>query len=144
MGKNEPARIRSALDQLGAQRIARSCSRAAASGRCVLRRGEVDEIRLFIAPIVVGGSSARDPLEGEGAERIAEATHALRLDVERIGDDVLLSARIRSGSRVHRLVADLGSVVALEATGDGVRLRVGSASRASCARATRSRSTASA
>ena len=43
----------------------------------------------------VGGSSARDPLEGEGAQRIAEATHALRLDVERIGDDVLLSARIR-------------------------------------------------
>ena len=60
-----------------------------------LDAGEVDEIRLFIAPVVVGGSNARDPLEGEGAERIAEAIRALRLDVERIGDDVLISARMR-------------------------------------------------
>ena len=46
-------------------------------------------------PVVVGGSNARDPLEGEGVERIAEATRALALDVERIGDDVLISARLR-------------------------------------------------
>jgi diaminohydroxyphosphoribosylaminopyrimidine deaminase/5-amino-6-(5-phosphoribosylamino)uracil reductase len=43
----------------------------------------------------VGGASARDPLEGEGVERIAQATRALALDVERIGDDVLLRARLR-------------------------------------------------
>ena len=60
-----------------------------------LDAGEVDEIRLFLAPVVVGGSNARDPLEGEGVERIAEATRALALDVERIADDVLISARLR-------------------------------------------------
>jgi diaminohydroxyphosphoribosylaminopyrimidine deaminase/5-amino-6-(5-phosphoribosylamino)uracil reductase len=95
-GENEPARIRSALDQLGAQGVTSILLEGGPHlAGAFFDAGEVDEIRLFIAPIVVGGSSARDPLEGEGAERIAEATHALRLDVERIGDDVLLSARIR-------------------------------------------------
>jgi diaminohydroxyphosphoribosylaminopyrimidine deaminase / 5-amino-6-(5-phosphoribosylamino)uracil reductase len=44
---------------------------------------------------VLGGSSARDPLEGEGVERIAQATRALAMQVERVGEDVLLSARLR-------------------------------------------------
>ena len=57
--------------------------------------GEVDEIRLFVAPVVLGGSHARDPLEGEGVERIAEATRALTLECERVAEDVLISARIR-------------------------------------------------
>ena len=52
-------------------------------------------MRLFIAPIVVGARRARDPLEGAGAERIAHAARALELDCERVGDDVLLSARMR-------------------------------------------------
>jgi diaminohydroxyphosphoribosylaminopyrimidine deaminase/5-amino-6-(5-phosphoribosylamino)uracil reductase len=44
---------------------------------------------------VLGGSHARDPLEGEGVERIAEATRALTLDCERVADDVLVSARMK-------------------------------------------------
>ena len=95
-GENEPARIRSALDQLGAKGITSILLEGGPHlAGAFFDAGEVDEIRLFIAPVVVGSSSARDPLEGEGAERIAEATRALHLDVERIGDDVLLSARIR-------------------------------------------------
>ena len=74
----------------------RCCSRAGRSSPgAFLDAGEIDELRLFIAPIVLGGSNARDPLEGEGVERIAEATRALAIDVERIGDDVLISARLR-------------------------------------------------
>ena len=60
-----------------------------------LDAGEVDEIRLFVAPVVVGGSAARDPLEGEGVERIAEAARALTLECQRVADDVLISARMR-------------------------------------------------
>jgi diaminohydroxyphosphoribosylaminopyrimidine deaminase/5-amino-6-(5-phosphoribosylamino)uracil reductase len=95
-GENEPARVRSALDQLGAIGITSILLEGGPHlAGAFLDAGEVDEIRLFIAPVVVGGSNARDPLEGEGAERIAEAIRALRLDVERIGDDVLISARMR-------------------------------------------------
>jgi diaminohydroxyphosphoribosylaminopyrimidine deaminase/5-amino-6-(5-phosphoribosylamino)uracil reductase len=60
-----------------------------------LDAGEIDEIRLFLAPLVLGGSKARDPLEGAGVERIAEALRALTLDCERVADDVLISARLR-------------------------------------------------
>jgi diaminohydroxyphosphoribosylaminopyrimidine deaminase/5-amino-6-(5-phosphoribosylamino)uracil reductase len=95
-GENEPARVRSALDQLGGRgMISILLEGGPHLAGAFLDAGEVDEIRLFLAPVVVGGSNARDPLEGEGAELIAEATRALSLDVERIGDDVLVSARMR-------------------------------------------------
>jgi len=95
-GENEGARVEHALDELGAREIQSLLLEGGPHlAGAFLDAGEVDEIRLFIAPVVVGGSNARDPLEGEGAERIAEAIRALRLDVERIGDDVLISARMR-------------------------------------------------
>jgi diaminohydroxyphosphoribosylaminopyrimidine deaminase/5-amino-6-(5-phosphoribosylamino)uracil reductase len=57
--------------------------------------GEIDELRLFLAPLVLGGRTARDPLEGEGVETIAEALRALTLDCERVGEDIVVSARLR-------------------------------------------------
>jgi diaminohydroxyphosphoribosylaminopyrimidine deaminase / 5-amino-6-(5-phosphoribosylamino)uracil reductase len=95
-GENEPARVRSALDQLGAAGVTSILLEGGPKlAGAFLDAGEVDEIRLFLAPVVVGGSNARDPLEGEGVERIAEATRALALEVERIADDVLITARLR-------------------------------------------------
>ena len=95
-GENEPARVRSALDQLGASGVTSILLEGGPKlAGAFLDAGEVDEIRLFLAPVVVGGANARDPLEGEGVERIAEATRALALDVERIADDVLITARLR-------------------------------------------------
>jgi diaminohydroxyphosphoribosylaminopyrimidine deaminase / 5-amino-6-(5-phosphoribosylamino)uracil reductase len=97
-GENEPARVRSALDQLGA--LDPPVTSVLLEGGPHLAgafydAGEVDEVRLFLAPIVMGGRTARDPLEGEGTETIAEAMRALTLDCERIGDDLLVSARLR-------------------------------------------------
>jgi diaminohydroxyphosphoribosylaminopyrimidine deaminase / 5-amino-6-(5-phosphoribosylamino)uracil reductase len=57
--------------------------------------GEVDEVRLFLAPLVLGGRSARDPVGGEGVEAIADAVRALTLECDRIGEDLLVSARIK-------------------------------------------------
>ncbi len=95
-GENEPARVRSALDQLGARDVTSILLEGGPHlAGAFLDAGELDELALFIAPMVVGGSSARDPMEGRGAERIAEAVRALSLDVERIGDDVLICARLR-------------------------------------------------
>lgn len=95
-GPNRPDQIRSALDQLGAADVTSILLEGGPRlAGAFLDAGEVDELRFFVAPVLVGGSSARDPLEGEGAERIAEATRALSLDCERSGDDILLSARMR-------------------------------------------------
>jgi diaminohydroxyphosphoribosylaminopyrimidine deaminase / 5-amino-6-(5-phosphoribosylamino)uracil reductase len=95
-GENEPARVRNALGQIGAAGITSILLEGGPRlAGAFLDAGEVDEIRLFVAPVVLGGSHARDPLEGEGVERIAEATRALTLDCERIADDVLVSARLR-------------------------------------------------
>jgi diaminohydroxyphosphoribosylaminopyrimidine deaminase / 5-amino-6-(5-phosphoribosylamino)uracil reductase len=95
-GPNEPERVRNALAQLGAAGVQSILLEGGPHlAGAFLDAGEVDEIRLFVAPVVLGGSSARDPLEGEGAERIAAATRALELSCDRVADDVLITARMR-------------------------------------------------
>jgi diaminohydroxyphosphoribosylaminopyrimidine deaminase / 5-amino-6-(5-phosphoribosylamino)uracil reductase len=95
-GANEPDRVRSALIQLGSDGITSVLLEGGPHlAGAFYDAGEVDEVRLFLAPIVMGGRTARDPLEGEGTETIAEAMRALTLDCERIGDDLLVSARLR-------------------------------------------------
>ncbi|MFZ0092039.1 MAG: bifunctional diaminohydroxyphosphoribosylaminopyrimidine deaminase/5-amino-6-(5-phosphoribosylamino)uracil reductase RibD [Solirubrobacteraceae bacterium] len=95
-GENEPARVGSALDQLGAAGIGSILLEGGPHlAGAFLDAGEVDEIRLFLAPLVLGGRTARDPLEGEGAEQIAGAVRAMTLECEHVGEDLLVSARIR-------------------------------------------------
>jgi diaminohydroxyphosphoribosylaminopyrimidine deaminase/5-amino-6-(5-phosphoribosylamino)uracil reductase len=95
-GENEPARVRSALDQLGAAGITSVLLEGGPHlAGAFLDAGEIDEIRLFLAPLLLGGRTARDPIEGEGVETIAQATRVLTLRCERIGEDLLISAPIR-------------------------------------------------
>jgi diaminohydroxyphosphoribosylaminopyrimidine deaminase/5-amino-6-(5-phosphoribosylamino)uracil reductase len=95
-GGNEPARVASALDQLGAAGIASLLLEGGPHlAGAFLDAGEVDEIRLFLAPLVLGGRGSRTPVEGEGLETIAEALRVLTLDCESIGDDLLVTARLR-------------------------------------------------
>jgi diaminohydroxyphosphoribosylaminopyrimidine deaminase/5-amino-6-(5-phosphoribosylamino)uracil reductase len=95
-GENQPARVRSALDQLGAAGVTSILLEGGPQlAGAFLDAGEVDALALFIAPVVLGGSAARDPLEGTGAERISEAVRARSLDTEQIGEDVLVTARLR-------------------------------------------------
>jgi diaminohydroxyphosphoribosylaminopyrimidine deaminase / 5-amino-6-(5-phosphoribosylamino)uracil reductase len=95
-GENEPARVRSGLDQLGALGVASVLLEGGPHlAGAFLDAGEIDEIRLFLAPMLLGGSAARDPLEGQGVERISEALRALTMDCETVGEDLLISARLR-------------------------------------------------
>ena len=95
-GENEPARVRSALDQLGSQGISAALLEGGPHlAGAFLDVGEIDEIRLFLAPLLLGGKAARDPLEGKGVEHITEALRALTLECDRIEDDLLISARLR-------------------------------------------------
>ena len=76
-GENEPARVRSALDQLGAAGVTSILLEGGPRlAGAFLDAGEIDEVRLFLAPLLLGGRAARDPLEGEGVERISDALRA--------------------------------------------------------------------
>src|SRR3954452_22169034 len=57
--------------------------------------GEVDEMRLFIAPVLVGAAQARAVLEGEGAVRIADGLRPLATTFDQVGEDMLVRARLR-------------------------------------------------
>lgn len=91
----EPAaRVSTALAELGRRAITsvllEGGPRLAGS---FLAAGEVDELRLFVAPIVLGEGASL--LEGKGAGSVAEAVRALSLESERSGEDILIRARLR-------------------------------------------------
>jgi diaminohydroxyphosphoribosylaminopyrimidine deaminase/5-amino-6-(5-phosphoribosylamino)uracil reductase len=95
-GANEPERVRSGLELLGASGITSVLLEGGPRlAGAFLDAGEVDELRLFLAPILLGGRTARDPLEGEGVEAISEAVRAQTLECERLDDDLLVTARLR-------------------------------------------------
>ena len=95
-GENEQARVRSALDQLGADGVTSLLLEGGPRLAGVfLDVREIDDVRLFIAPVLLGGRGARAPLEGEGVETVAEALRAQTLECEQLGEDLLLRARLR-------------------------------------------------
>src|SRR5271165_3805721 len=95
-GENEPARVRSGLDQLGSIGVTSVLLEGGPHlAGAFLDAGEIDEIRLFLAPLLLGGSAARDPLEGKGVERISEALRAITFGCTSVGEDLLISARLR-------------------------------------------------
>jgi diaminohydroxyphosphoribosylaminopyrimidine deaminase/5-amino-6-(5-phosphoribosylamino)uracil reductase len=95
-GENETARIRSALDQLGAAGITSLLLEGGPHlAGAFFDAKEIDEVRLFLAPLMVGGKGARNPLEGEGSEVIGGAMRASGMTCQRVAEDVLVSARIR-------------------------------------------------
>ena len=88
--------MRSALDQLGSDGVTSILLEGGPQLAGVfLDAGEIDEIRLFLAPLVLGGRTARDPLEGEGVEQIADAVRALHARVRADRRRPARSARIK-------------------------------------------------
>jgi len=95
-GENEAARVCSALDELGARDIQSLLLEGGPHLAGVfLEAGEIDEARMFVAPLFAGGREARAAIEGEGVEKIGDAVRAVEVEVERIDDDVLIVARLR-------------------------------------------------
>jgi diaminohydroxyphosphoribosylaminopyrimidine deaminase/5-amino-6-(5-phosphoribosylamino)uracil reductase len=95
-GQNESARVGDALDELGSREVQSLLLEGGPHlAGAFLEAGEIDEARIFVAPIVAGGREARTVVEGIGAEAISGAVHALALDAERIDDDILIAARLK-------------------------------------------------
>ena len=57
-----------------------------------LRAGLIDKLLLFVAPKLVGGDDAPPLFAGPGARFLAEAIPVGALEVEHVGDDLLLTA----------------------------------------------------
>ena len=55
-----------------------------------VQAGLVNEVYAFVAPKIVGGASAKTPVEGQGIARLCDALQLKNLDVETIGQDVLI------------------------------------------------------
>ena len=56
----------------------------------------VDELYAFIAPKIVGGMSAKTPVEGLGVEKVDDAINLELKNVLNMGDDVLLKLKIKN------------------------------------------------
>jgi diaminohydroxyphosphoribosylaminopyrimidine deaminase/5-amino-6-(5-phosphoribosylamino)uracil reductase len=57
-----------------------------------LRAGLIDKLLLFVAPKLIGGDDAPPLFAGPGARSLAESVPVGELEVEELGDDLLLTA----------------------------------------------------
>jgi diaminohydroxyphosphoribosylaminopyrimidine deaminase / 5-amino-6-(5-phosphoribosylamino)uracil reductase len=90
-----PAAVAAGLGELGRRGVNSLLLEGGATLAAAFREaGEIDELRLFIAPLLLGGEGP--PLyTGEGAHAVDEAARPLATDWERSGPDMLVRARIR-------------------------------------------------
>jgi diaminohydroxyphosphoribosylaminopyrimidine deaminase/5-amino-6-(5-phosphoribosylamino)uracil reductase len=59
----------------------------------LLRERAVDRLRCFLAPLLIGGDG-RPMLEGLGVRGLGDVLRCPDLQVERVGHDILLSAKL--------------------------------------------------
>jgi diaminohydroxyphosphoribosylaminopyrimidine deaminase/5-amino-6-(5-phosphoribosylamino)uracil reductase len=95
-GENEAARVEHALEELGAREIQSLLLEGGPHlAGAFLEAGEIDEARMFVAPLLLGGAKAKTAVEGIGVGEIAAGARALSLEMERMEDDVLIVARMK-------------------------------------------------
>lgn len=84
--------LKELLAQLGQRQITSiMVEGGAAVFGSLFEEGLADKLLVFIAPIIIGGLEAKNPVEGKGVEKLAQATNLNRVRVERIGNDILIS-----------------------------------------------------
>ena len=93
----DPAtRVTTALSELGRQEITSLLLEGGPTlAGSFLDAREVDEIRIFIAPLLLGGDQAEPLIRGTGARAMADATRALAFEWEASDGDLLVKARLR-------------------------------------------------
>jgi diaminohydroxyphosphoribosylaminopyrimidine deaminase/5-amino-6-(5-phosphoribosylamino)uracil reductase len=96
VGGGPADRVKAGLGELGSRDITSVLLEGGPSLAGAFRDAdEIDELRLFIAPMVVGGMLARPLIAGNGAMMLPDATVAAAMEWERSGDDLLIRARLR-------------------------------------------------
>ena len=59
----------------------------------------VDKVAFFVAPIVVGGRGAAPVVGGRGADKLRQGFRLTRLEVSRVGDDLLVQGYVAGPKR---------------------------------------------
>jgi 2,5-diamino-6-(ribosylamino)-4(3H)-pyrimidinone 5'-phosphate reductase len=60
----------------------------------LLQNGLVDEVRVALAPMIVGGRDATTLVEGEGVNKIADGIRLALQRIERYGEDIVLTYKV--------------------------------------------------
>jgi diaminohydroxyphosphoribosylaminopyrimidine deaminase / 5-amino-6-(5-phosphoribosylamino)uracil reductase len=91
---NRGPMVAAALDELGRRDVTSVLLEGGAElAGSFLVAGEIDELALFIAPLLLG--AGRPLASGHGAAAIVEAQRPLAVEWERSGEDMLVRARLR-------------------------------------------------
>ena len=62
----------------------------------LLEAGLVDKVAMFVAPKLLGGHSAKTPVEGTGFQRLSEAAELTELTAESLEGDMLLTGYVKN------------------------------------------------
>lgn len=94
-GKNRKIDLKALLKELAELEIAHLLIEGGGDTAAgFIEKGLVDRILFFIAPKIIGGKDAVTSVEGLGVDRVKKATVLKDMDVERIGDDILVKANV--------------------------------------------------
>jgi diaminohydroxyphosphoribosylaminopyrimidine deaminase/5-amino-6-(5-phosphoribosylamino)uracil reductase len=89
------ARIEAALTELGGRGVTSLLLEGGAHlAGAFLDAGQIDQLRLFVAPLLLGGERGKALLAGADPAAIGEARRALATEFATSGEDVLISARL--------------------------------------------------
>ncbi len=90
---------RSVLDDLGSRGVNDLLVEGGGTVHGSLFDGSlVDRVRIYLAPVIVGGRDAPSPVAGVGAVRMQEAWHLSGTRFVQLGEDLLLEAHVQRGS----------------------------------------------
>lgn len=64
-----------------------------------LKENIVNKICCFIAPKIVGGADAKSPIEGKGVEKMMEAYNIENMEIQKLGNDIMLTGYLKRGSQ---------------------------------------------
>jgi diaminohydroxyphosphoribosylaminopyrimidine deaminase/5-amino-6-(5-phosphoribosylamino)uracil reductase len=95
-GANSHLAVGPLLDELGKRRMTNVLVEggAAVLGSFLDARA-IDEVHVFLAPILIGGIDAKPAIGGQGLERVAEALRLVEWSSEALAGDLYLHGWVR-------------------------------------------------
>lgn len=90
------ARLAAGLEELGRREVQSLFVEGGAQlAGALVAAGAVDRVAWFLAPMLIGGRDAPSALGGDGVAALASAPRLRGVETERVGDDILVTGRLR-------------------------------------------------